>query len=166
MNGELYETVASTIRTPSDSRSLPLSRGSIFTVRPRGSLPAITLGTFPSTSSRSPAHPVSYVRQQMLKHAFSYLPVRAEDTWWLIPEFSVARYLRGAPSPKVRKKRLATRVDDAIKTKELCRLKAEIVDPEAPVTKILKRIGERPILIVNRAHQDELVGVLTSSDVL
>jgi CBS-domain-containing membrane protein len=111
-------------------------------------------------------HPVSYVRQQMLKHAFSYLPVRVKDTWLLIPECSVARYIRGAPSQNVRKNRLATRVGDAFETKELRLLQADTAVPEAPITEILERIGERPILVVDSAHEDELVGVLTSSDVL
>src|SRR5579872_6593819 len=30
-------------------------------------------------------HPVSYVRQQMLSHAFSYLPIRRADEWRLVP---------------------------------------------------------------------------------
>jgi hypothetical protein len=45
-----------------------------------------------------PWHPVSYVRQQMLSHAFSYLPICHADAWKLIPEYAVARLLRNAPS--------------------------------------------------------------------
>ena len=41
-----------------------------------------------------PWQPVSFVRQQMLKHSFSYIPVRHKDTWKLISEHSVAQYLR------------------------------------------------------------------------
>lgn len=113
-----------------------------------------------------PWHPVSYVRQQMLKHAFSYLPIRDRNIWWLIPEYSVARYLRGAPSPAVRKKRLATPVSDAVAANELHLLEAATVAPEALIAETLQHICERPILVVDRAHEDVLVGVLTPSDVL
>ena len=111
-------------------------------------------------------HPVSYVRQQMLKHAFSYLPILMENAWWLIPEYSVARYLRGAPLRNVRKKRLATCVRDAVATDELPLLQAHTVAPEDLIAETLQRIGEHPILVVDPAHEDVLAGVLTSSDVL
>ena len=113
-----------------------------------------------------PWHPVSYVRQQMLRYAFSYLPVRNEDTWQLIPEYSVARYLRDDGSPATRNKRLATRICHAVAAKELTLVPAEIVNPKATLTETLPRIGERPILVVDPDHEDVLVGVLTSSDVL
>ncbi len=111
-------------------------------------------------------HPVSYVRQQMLKHAFSYIPVRVEATWWLVPEYSLAQYLRGAPSQNTRKKRLATRVGDAVAAKELLLLQADTAAPEDLIVQTLQRICERPILVVDPAHEDVLAGVLTSSDVL
>ena len=111
-------------------------------------------------------HPVSYVRQQMLKHAFSYIPVRMETTWWLIPEYSLAQYLRGAPSQNIRKKRLATRVDDAVTAEKLVLLQADTAAPEDLIAETLPRIRERPILVVDPAHEDVLAGVLTSSDVL
>ena len=111
-------------------------------------------------------HPVSYVRQQMLKYAFSYLPVRMESSWWLIPEYSVARYLRGAPSQKDRKRRLATPVGDAVAAKELHLLEVNTANPKTLIDDILQRIDERPILVVDPGHEDVLIGVLTSSDVL
>ena len=39
--------------------------------------------------------PVSYARQQMLKHSFSYLPIwfENEEKWKLISDYSVAKYL-------------------------------------------------------------------------
>ena len=40
-----------------------------------------------------PWHPISYVRQQMLKIAFSYLPILHQRRWHLIVDASVARYL-------------------------------------------------------------------------
>ena len=78
----------------------------------------------------------------------------------------MAQYLRGAPSPKIRKERLATSVDDAVAAKDLDLVKAETAAPEDLISETLKRIGERPILVVDPAHQVVLAGVLTSSDVL
>ena len=111
-------------------------------------------------------HPVSYVRQQMLKHAFSYIPVRWETTWRLIPEYSLAQYLRGARSQNTRKKRLATCIGDAHKVDDLIFLPAETAAPEDLITETLPRLREHPILVVDHAHKDVLAGVLTSSDVL
>lgn len=111
-------------------------------------------------------HPVSFVRQQMLMHSFSYIPVRRETTWWLIPEYSMAQYLRGAPSQNTRKKRLATPVDDAVAANELLLLRADTAAPEDLIADTLQRIGAHPILVVDPAHEDVLAGVLTSSDVL
>jgi CBS-domain-containing membrane protein len=111
-------------------------------------------------------HPVSYVRQRMLKHAFSYLPIWHQDTWWLIPEYTVAQYLRGAPSQNDRKKRLATAVCDAIRAGDLKLLPAQPAIPGTQIAEILPRIGEGPILVVDPSRKDVLLGVLTSSDVL
>ena len=117
-----------------------------------------------------PWQPVSYVRQQMLKHSFSYIPVWHEDTWKLIPEHSVARYLRGAPSKPKRRERLAAKVEDSLKENNgndrLCVLKAEIACVEAPISEVLKRMNERPLLVVNHGREDVLAGILTSSDIL
>jgi len=110
-------------------------------------------------------HPVSYVRQQMLTHAFSYLPVRRENTWYLVPEYALARYLRSGDS-RVRRERLGTLLCDAIQAKGVDLIAADIALPECPIAEVLGRIEERPILVVDRPHEDVLVGVLTSSDIL
>ena len=41
-----------------------------------------------------PWQPISFIRQQMLRQAFSYLPIFLEENWKLISELGVARYLR------------------------------------------------------------------------
>ena len=114
-----------------------------------------------------PWYPISYVRQQMLKHGFSYLPIwfENEKKWKLISDYSVAKYLRGR-SNKERDKRLATKIEDAVKTPDLCVLKAEIACVEAPISEVLKRMNERPLLVVNHGREDVLAGILTSSDIL
>jgi len=113
-----------------------------------------------------PWHPVSYVRQQMLKYAFSFLPIREENAWRLISEWSLAQYLRGASPKNNRNNRLATSIRDAVDAKELRLLKAETAAPDDSIDKIVKHMCERPILVVDADHGDALVGMLTSSDVL
>jgi predicted transcriptional regulator len=109
-----------------------------------------------------PWHPVSYVRQQMLTQAFSYLPILHSDGWKLVPEYSLARLLRSAPSNNERKRRLAA----AVAENNLELLDADIVHPETPIAKALPVIHERPVLVIDRMHPDVLAGLLTASDVL
>jgi predicted transcriptional regulator len=113
-----------------------------------------------------PWHPVSYVRQQMLTHAFSYLPICHTGAWKLIPEYAVARLLRNAPSNAIRGQRLVALVSDTVAESGLELLDARTVCPEMPITEALQFIWERPVLVVDRMHADVLVGLLTSSDIL
>jgi predicted transcriptional regulator len=113
----------------------------------------------------SPWHPVSYVRQQMLTHAFSYIPILYDDSWKLIPEYSLAKHLRNSWG-NVRRKRFATSVSEAVEAGDIELLKAEIVGPGEPIAAILQLIGERPLLVIDSKHSDKLVGLLTASDVL
>jgi hypothetical protein len=80
-----------------------------------------------SVVDAKPWHPVSYVRQQMLTHAFSYLPVWLGDGWKLIPEYAVARLLRNAASNIARRQRLAALVSDSIADSSLELLEARTV---------------------------------------
>lgn len=77
----------------------------------------------------------------------------------------MARYLRVAPSVTNRLKRLATPLS-AVPANEMLLVRAETTDRESPIAKILDCIGERPILVVDPEHDDILVGVLASSDLL
>ena len=45
-------------------------------------------------------------------------------------------------------------------------LEAPTVSPEMSITEALPFICERSVLVVDRMRQDELVGLLTSSDIL
>ena len=121
-----------------------------------------------------PWHPVSYVRQQILKHGFSYLPVwfEKEEKWKLISDYSVARYLPRYLQTNERKTRLVTPIKDAIKENNgndrLRVLLAKTVCPEKKINDndILKCVGAKPLLVVDPKRKDELVGILTSADIL
>lgn len=113
-----------------------------------------------------PWHPVSYIRQQMLAHSFSCLPIQIEKQWKLVSESAVARYLRVAKSRDDRSKRLTNPVSEASEPGGLVLEEAVTVGPEDLLDEILDRIGTRPVVVVDRSSGDTLVGVLTSSDIL
>ena len=119
-----------------------------------------------------PWQPVSYVRQQMLKHGFSYLPVwfKDEKKWKLISEYAVARYLlRGCPDNK-RNGRLSMTIEKAVKEGDdrMRLLSVKTICQEKKISDIMKcnGMGTEPILVTNPGRQHELVGILTSSDIL
>ena len=119
-------------------------------------------------------HPVSYARQQILKHGFSYIPVWFENDkkWRMLSEYSVAKYLRD--SPDKRNDRLVKTIENA--EKDGLRLPTveenHIAPPEEPISRILDRLGAKPILVVapkredEPERKDELVGILTAADIL
>jgi len=118
-------------------------------------------------------HPVSYARQQILKHGFSYIPVWFENDkkWRMLSEYSVAKYLRGYPDK--RNDRLVKTIEKAKAEKDGLDLptveKKYIVPPEELVSSILSCIDASPILVVDSKHGNEknrLVGILTAADIL
>ena len=115
-----------------------------------------------------PWQPVSFIRQQMLVHSFSYLPLFGESdgSWKLVPEHLVARYLRSARDRTDRNRRLATPLATAISSGELLPVEAITVSPNTELEDAIKLLGERPILVVTGGGQDSLVGILAASDVL
>ncbi|MEL2319444.1 hypothetical protein AAER40_27925, partial [Klebsiella pneumoniae] len=40
-----------------------------------------------------PWQPVAYARQLMLMHSFTFLPVKLDEQWKLVPEVSMAKFL-------------------------------------------------------------------------
>ena len=118
--------------------------------------------------------PVSYARQQMLKHSFSYLPIwfENEEKWKMISDYSVAKYLPRCLQPNERRARLVTPIEDAIKESNgndrLRVLPAKTICPEKKVddSDILKCVEANPILVVDPKREDELVGILTVPDIL
>jgi len=110
-------------------------------------------------------HPVSYVRQIMLKQAFSYLPLFLSGKWTLIPEYEIGRYLRAIP-PAERKKRLLEEIGTVITNGKISALSAKVVTETTSIKEVLKDIGPEPILVVDKKHTNALVGILTASDIL
>lgn len=59
-----------------------------------------------------PWQPVAHARQLMLMHSFSFLPVRLDNTWHLISELGLARYLN--VSSRLKATRLGKSIDAAV----------------------------------------------------
>ncbi len=82
----------------------------------------------------------------------------------MIVDASVARY-HGVQNID-RRVLLATRIADAAEKDDKFLQPADIASPDDEILNILDRLGERPLLITDLAHEDTLVGILTASDIL
>jgi hypothetical protein len=113
--------------------------------------------------------PISFIRQQMLKNSFTYLPLWAEYKgvlgWWLVSDYHIAQYLRKALSKEDRKARLATRIQDAM-DKELKPDTVEICFIDTGVQEILEKCQAKPVLVVDKEHPEQLIGIITPFDLL
>jgi hypothetical protein len=118
----------------------------------------------------SPWQPVSAVRQMMLVHSFSYLPILISDdagqpVWRLVSDVGVAEHLRHATSAE-RRQRLAAPVGEAIRVGSLRAEPASTCHPEDPVSSILTGTDTRISLVLETGSTERLCGVITPFDLL
>lgn len=107
-------------------------------------------------------HPLSMVRQRMLEHAFTNLPISSslpDEDWHMISDHQLAVFL-GETDNRV--ERIATSIDDA-RHMGLETTKAVIVDADTPVSEALRRMGTQPLLVGARGR---VVGIVTAFDLL
>lgn len=107
-------------------------------------------------------HPLSIVRQRMLEHSFSALPVSSETspkTWYLISDQALASFLGRS---QVRSERLSMSIEEA-RNQGLSLVEAGILRAETSVSDALGKMGQLPLLVVAR---DEIVGIVTAFDLL
>ena len=120
--------------------------------------------------SAVPWQPISGVRQLMLANSFSFLPIHAAwespARWLLISDYAIAKFLRGSPSAAERNRRLATRVREAIDSRELEVDEADTCAPEDSLGDLLKVKVRRLLLVLERNDGSRLVGVVTPFDLL
>ena len=111
--------------------------------------------------------PISFIRQQMLAHSFSYLPVyvEVESAWKLVSDLLIAKYLRSV-SDDDRKTRLAKSLQDAINQDGLRLLDAKRYHSNQRTSEIIDALSGLPVLICRKEHQEDLVGILTPFDLL
>jgi len=117
-----------------------------------------------------PWQPVSYLREQMLTHGFSFIPIRISEEagsgWRLLAECAVAKYLREFNGENIRKKRLATRIEEAISSKALELLPALTCSPQSSIEDVISKLDGRPVLVVDQSNPDVLIGFITAFDIM
>jgi len=112
-----------------------------------------------------PWQPISFMRQQMLSHQFSFLPVFFDERWRLISDLAVANYLR--QDPTARNARLASRLEDTIRNDGLKLITAEVRLPTTLIADALCTLTNLPILICrDGSGAQDLVGIFTAFDLL
>jgi hypothetical protein len=114
--------------------------------------------------------PIAHARQLMLMHSFSCLPVRMSDSWWLLSELDMARFL--AVVPKTKKERLGCAIKDAMKDGlKLLRVKdEELLKVSMSIRDVLQRpsIQNGPTLwlVGDEKYPEHLAGVLTPFELM
>lgn len=111
--------------------------------------------------------PMSFVRQQMLKNSYTYLPLlstnEGQPRWLLVSDYHVAYYLRHDD----RKTRLAKKLGDAIKEKEgLVLEQANTCFADTIIVETLEISKGKPVLVIDRERPEQLLGIVTPFDFL
>lgn len=109
--------------------------------------------------------PLSFVRQQMLKSSFTYLPLlsdkEGQQRWLLVADYHVAHYLRLGN----RKARLAKTLGAAI-SEGLVVEPADTCFADTSVEEALKMSKGKPLIVIDSEHPERLVGIVTPFDFL
>ena len=120
-----------------------------------------------------PWEPIAFVRQKMLVHSFSHLPVRIDGCWKIVSDHGIAVYLWQQDGGVGVKERLQQRLDHAVGT--LVVRPAIVVSPEDVMCDVVNEHEEAirqgdPILveadIKGEKKETLLVGILTPFDLL
>jgi hypothetical protein len=116
-----------------------------------------------------PWQPLSHAREKMLTHGFSFLPIWISDPpgseWFLLSDFAVTKYLR-VSDKNLRRQRLATRIEDAVSTKELELIPSSTCGPHLPAEEMISNFKGTPILVVDQSKPDNLLGIITAFDLM
>ena len=120
-----------------------------------------------------PWEPIAFVRQKMLAHSFSHLPVRIDDCWKIVSDHGIAMYLWEPDGSSDVKNKLQQRLDCAMKGTLKARC-AIVVKPEALVGEVVRNHEEDirrgdPILVeaeIKGEDEKTLLGILTPFDLL
>lgn len=121
-----------------------------------------------------PWEPIAFVRQKMLVHSFSHLPVRIDGCWKIVSDHGIAVYLWQPDDGVCVKKKLQQRLDCAVKKETLKVRCAIVVNPDDYVCSVMNtheddiRRGE-PILVgatIQGEEVETLLGILTPFDLL
>jgi hypothetical protein len=108
--------------------------------------------------------PLSFIRQQMLANSFSYLPVNNNGTWELVEDTEIVLFLRKQNTN--RNQQLAMTLEDACNNGLKISANPPIVPANEDVVNILGKLNGRPLLVHRQGDSRELVGIITSFDLL
>ncbi len=110
--------------------------------------------------------PISFLRQQMLSHQFSYLPLFSDRKriWQLITDGIIAKFLQNRTE---RNKRLAMTVAQATELPDFQPIDAKLCYVETSVAEIVDCVQQgKPVLVVDKEDYTRLVGIITSFDLM
>lgn len=106
--------------------------------------------------------PLSLLRQQMLEHSFTFLPIRPatpDGGWLLVADHHLARFLG---ERKGRLDRLAMSVGRALDD-GLGHEAARVIEADTPVSAAREQLEDRPFLV---RSEDRILGIVTAFDLL
>jgi CBS domain-containing protein len=109
-------------------------------------------------------HPLSFARQQMIQHSFSFLPLYRNNTWCFLSDRELAIYLRTTSVD--RKERLCETVGQSVGEGHIKLIVATCVHPEDHLDQMLDKLRTEPLLVVARAVPSQLLGIVTTFDLL
>lgn len=117
-----------------------------------------------------PWQPLSYAREKMLTHGFSFLPIWISEPpdpgWFLLSDYAVSKYVRVFNSKTLRKERLANRIENAISSKAVELIPGLTCFADSSVEDISSKFDGRPILVVDQSKPDNLLGIITAFDLM
>ncbi|MCD6734910.1 MAG: hypothetical protein LT103_15100 [Burkholderiaceae bacterium] len=114
--------------------------------------------------------PVAHARQLMLMHSFSFLPVRIGESWWLVSELGLAKFL--GVNGETKRARLGQTVESA-KAAGMEMVKVDndnLLRANMTIDTVLQRAqvqrGPMLWLVVDDAHPEHLAGVLSPFELM
>lgn len=122
--------------------------------------------------------PLSFIRQQMLMHSFSFLPFEDENKkWWFISDYGLAKYFNSPcdceKSTSNKKSKCVCRNERFAKTLSNTKDKLECLPAENEevfakdlIEEILNKFNSKPILVFDNSDSRNLVGIVTPFDIL
>lgn len=104
---------------------------------------------------------ISSIRRTMLVNAYSFLPFKRGDQWFLLSDYNLARFV----SEGGRMKRLASLLSVALEEGSIAPTSASRCYADETVEAVLTRAAGLPLLVFDKSRE-QLIGLLTTYDVL
>jgi predicted transcriptional regulator len=111
---------------------------------------------------------VAKVREIMLLNSFSYLPCHIGSRIYLISDAAVADvWNRDQTNEKRNEKLYSATIKELFSLKEIgLESPVEIIHQDAEISRILEKLGSKPVLVSNDKFNKNIVGIVTAFDYL